>query len=159
MFLLKVVIIARPRIIISLTSIGLTPEFLSKAICFHATKASRDPSFPEYLFKQYFSSITANALQRSWLLSLNDDGIRMWHHPSASRFDGPAASLVLCAIFYIKTSFFAYASSLYDSSWFCNKRSPYFEYVKDFFFFWRSMICLLLTSCLLVSNLVQQTFS
>ena len=71
MFLLKVIITARPRILL-ITSpilIGLTPGFLSKVISLNAKKASSDPSFPQHLFKHNFFTVSATALQKSRLLS------------------------------------------------------------------------------------------
>ena len=72
MFLLKVLITARPRILLITfpIPIGLVQGFLSKGISLHAKKASSDPSPPQYLFKHNFFAICAPALQRSQLLSI-----------------------------------------------------------------------------------------
>ena len=108
MFLLKVVITTRPRIlpIPSPIPIGLASGFLSTKISLHAKKASSDPSFPQYLFKHNFFAMSAIALQRSQLSCPNDDEVRMRRHPFASRFHGPAASLISCAALYIRSPFF-----------------------------------------------------
>ena len=107
MFLLKIVITARPRILLITSSIpiGLTPGFLSKGLSFHAKKASSDPLFPQYLFKHNFFAMSAIGLQRSRILSPNDDEVRMRCHPFSSRFDGPVASFISRAILYIRAPF------------------------------------------------------
>ena len=121
MFLLKVVITARPRIlpITSPILLGLTPGFLSKGI---DLQASGDPLFPEYFFRHNFFAMGAIVLQRSRLLSPNDDEVRMWRHPFASRFDGLAAPLISRAILYIRTPFISsYVCSSYNFSGPCKK--------------------------------------
>ena len=101
MFLLKIVITARPRILLITSSIpiGLTPGFLSKRLSLDAKKSSSDPLFPQYLFKHNFFAMSAIGLQRSRLLSPNNDEVRMRRQPFSSRFDGPVA-------FYIYVQFY-----------------------------------------------------
>ena len=119
MFLLKVVITVRPRILLitSPIPIYLTLGFLSKGIRLYTKKASSDPSFPQYLFKHNFFPMSAIALQRSRILSPNVDEVRMRHNPFASRFNGPAVPLISRAILYIRGPFISsYAYSSYNSS-------------------------------------------
>ena len=49
--------------------------------------------------------MSAIALQRSRLLSPNDNNVRMQSHPFASKFDGPAAPLISREILYIRAPF------------------------------------------------------
>ena len=102
------IITARRRILLitSPVPIDLTPGFLCKGISLHTKKASSDPSFPQYLFKHNFFAMSAIALQRSRLLSPNDDVVRMRLYPFASRFDGPAAPLISHDHQTIKVTFF-----------------------------------------------------
>ena len=142
---LKVVITARPGILLitSPIPIGLTQGFLSKGISLHAKNVPRDPSFPQYLFKHNFFRMSAIALQRSRLLSPNNE-VRMRHHPFASRFDGSAVALILCAILYIRAPFISlYAYSSYNSSWSCSKMSSHFGAHTGCFSLRRSTVCLL----------------
>ena len=102
MFLVKAVVTARPRNLFVTSPIptGLTPGFLCKGISLHAKKVSSNPLFPQYLLKHNFFAMSAIAPQRFRLLFPNDDEVRMRYHTFASRFDGPAASLISRAILH-----------------------------------------------------------
>ena len=49
--------------------------------------------------------MSAIALQRSRLLSPNDNNVRMRSHPFASKFGGPAAPLISREILHIRAPF------------------------------------------------------
>ena len=79
--------------------------------------------------------MSAIALQRSRLLSPNEDEVRMRRHTFASRFDGSAALLISHAVLHIRSPFISsYAYSSYNSSRPCSiKGHCILEHLHDVF--------------------------
>ena len=91
--------------------------------------------------------MTANMLQGSLLLSPNDDEVRMWRHPFASRFDGTVATLISRATLYVGAQFiYSYACSSYNSFGPCSKRFSYFGAPTGRFSVRRKRFCLVVES-------------
>ena len=91
--------------------------------------------------------MSATALQRSQLLSPNDDEVRMRHQLFASSFEGRTAPSISRAVLYIRSpSIYSSAYSSYNSFGWCSKRSSYVGAPTGCFSLRRSMVCLLVGS-------------
>ena len=128
-------------IIFSLIPIFLTPRLLSKKINLHAEKASSDPSFLQYLFKQKLFAMSAIALQRSQILLRNDDEVSMWGHPFTSMLVGWCCLDFTCSFIYQSTVYCFIFIFFINSSGPCSKRSSYFRAPIAYFSVRRSMVC------------------